>query len=135
MEFVKIIKDKLKNIVVSVFSSLGLSSTNDISWEVLEFSNFSISDIIDWSKKNLKSKNDKVLITDTKDIFKEKLNTTDKEGLSNLESIVKENPIMMAHYNEATDTIDNIICVKADSIDNQVWKILNDSNGMLVIES
>lgn len=118
-----------------IFAGLGIGAIATIAWGVFKVARFLINHIVSWAKNKIKSRNDKVLIADTQDILKEKMKTADRKSLSDLERMAEENPIMMAHYNELTDEIDSIDCVQADSVDSQVWKTLDDSNGMLVVEA
>jgi SpoVK/Ycf46/Vps4 family AAA+-type ATPase len=118
-----------------IFAGIGIGIVASVAIQVVRFVNFVVGHIVNWAKNKIKSKSDKVLVADTKDILKEKMKTADRKSLSDLERMAEENPIMMAHYNEDTDEIDTIDCVQAEKIDSQVWQTLEDSNGMLVIES
>lgn len=97
----------------------------------------SVKYLFDYAKNKLKANNkNKVMVSQTKDLFKEKMNTADRKTLSELQDLADECPIITGVYNADTDDIEDIQAIKTKDVDIKLKSALNNAkDGMLIIEN
>lgn len=93
--------------------------------------------LVDYAKNKLKANNkNKVMVSQTKDLFKDKMKTADRKTLSELESLSDECPIITGVYNAETDDIEDIQAIKTNEVEVKLKTALNNTkDGMLIIEN
>lgn len=93
--------------------------------------------LVDYAKNKLRANNqNKVMVTQTKDLFKDKMKTADRKTLSELEDLADECPIITGVYNAETDDIEDIQAIKTDQVEVKLKTALNNTkDGMLIIEN
>ncbi|OOB76354.1 hypothetical protein AXF41_03210 [Clostridium haemolyticum] len=97
----------------------------------------SVKYLVNYAKEKLKANNqNKVMVTQTKDLFKEKMKTADRKKLSELEDLAEECPIITGVYNAETDDIEDIRAIKTNNVEGKLKTALNNTeDGMLIIEN
>lgn len=97
----------------------------------------SVKYLFDYAKNKLKANNkNKVMVSQTKDLFKEKMNTANKKSLSQLQDLVDEYPVITGVYNPDTDDVEDIQAIKTKQVDVKLKSAMNNAkNGMLIIEN
>ncbi|MBU3178381.1 hypothetical protein KPL47_18820 [Clostridium estertheticum] len=93
--------------------------------------------LVNYAKEKLKTNNqNKVMISQTKDLFKENMKTADRKTLSELEDLANECPIITGIYNSETDDIEDIQAIKTEEVEVKLKSAMNSAiGGMLIIEN
>lgn len=104
---------------------------------VIELVYMSVKYLVDYAKKKLKANNqNKVMISQTKDLFKENMKNADRKTLLELEKMAEECPVITGVYNADTDDIEDIQAIKTKDVEVKLKSAMSNANGgMLIIEN
>lgn len=114
---------------------LGLLASGAII--ITELILMTVNYLVNYAKNKLKANNkNKVMVSQTKDLFKDKMKTADRKTLSELENLADECPIITGVYNAETDDIEDIQAIKTNEVEVKLKTALNNTkDGMLIIEN
>ena len=68
----------------AIFAGLGIGIAATVAYAVFKVAKFIFKHILEWAKKRIRNKNDKVMVADTADILKEKMRNSKTVSLSEM---------------------------------------------------